>query len=398
MTGGAQHDMDTLERIARHARITWKNYEHLPSPPFLILFINSICNQKCEHCFYWKNLNRRDDLTKDELFALSRSLGRIENLNLSGGEPFLRPEFGEICRQFIKQNQVRQIYVPTNGYFTERTVKQVTETMKEKDLNLFVAEISLDGLGEFHNKFRGSPGAFDKAMETYEALAKLQESDPRIRIHSISTATAVNMDEIRRLTTYLFDRCPKMDHHNLAMIRGDRKNPSLQGPGLAQYQKLYEYVRRLWASREEGRYGSVVEPMLQWAKSRTAATQSQVVPCRAGILNAVVYSNGDVSVCENHAPLGNLRERTFPEIWNSAEAETLRKSIASKDCYCTNEVFLWPSITYQPQQLVRAIVGAKVWQGIEPLPAAEKVRATLEDGISSPDHERLVDITTAFRA
>jgi molybdenum cofactor biosynthesis enzyme MoaA len=140
-----------------------------------------------------------------DLRAFALSLGRIENLNLSGGEPFLRAEFGEICRQFIRQNQVRQIYVPTNDYFTDRTVKQITETLKEKDLDLFVAEISLDGLGEFHNKFRSSPSAFDKAMQTYEALAKLQESDPRLRIHSISTATDINMDEIRRLTSYLFD-------------------------------------------------------------------------------------------------------------------------------------------------------------------------------------------------
>ena len=248
--------MNANERLVRHARITYENYQDLPSPPFLILFINSICNQKCEHCFYWRNLNRRDDLTKEELFALSRSLGRIENLNLSGGEPFLRPEFGEICRQFIRQNKVRQIYVPTNGYFTDRTVKQITETLKEKDLDLFVAEISLDGLGEFHDKFRGSPGAFDKAMETYEALAKLQESDPRLRIHSISTATDVNMDEIRRLTTYLFDRCPKMDHHNLAMIRGDRKNPSLQGPSLDRIPAALRVRSPLVGAREEGRYGS----------------------------------------------------------------------------------------------------------------------------------------------
>src|ERR1035438_1281029 len=277
--------MNLIERVVRHARITWRNYQDLPSPPFLILFINSICNQKCEHCFYWRNLNRKDDLSKEEIFSLSPSLNRIENLNLSGGEPFLRPEFGEICRHFIRQNDVRQIYVPTNGYFTDKTVAQVSETLKEKDLSLFVAEISLDGLGEFHNKFRGSPGSFDKAMQTYDALAKLQERDPRLRIHSISTATDVNMDEIRRLTSYLFARCPKMDHHNLAMIRGDRKNPSLQGPNLEEYQRLYEYVRRMWTSREEGRYGSVVEPMLQWEKSRTAATQSQVVPCRAGQLD-----------------------------------------------------------------------------------------------------------------
>jgi MoaA/NifB/PqqE/SkfB family radical SAM enzyme len=387
--------MNIVRRAVRHARITLQNYRDLPTPPFLILFINSICNQKCEHCFYWKNLNRRDDLTKDELFALSRSLGRIENLNLSGGEPFLRPEFGEICRQFIRQNQVRQIYVPTNGYFTDKTVKQITETLKEKALELFVAEMSLDGLGEFHNKFRGSPGSFDKAMQTYEALAQLQERDPRLRIHAISTATEVNMDEIRRLTTYLFDRCPKMDHHNLALIRGDRKNPSLHGPNLAQYQLLYEYVRRLWASREEGRYGSIVEPMLQWAKSRTADRQEQVIPCRAGRLNAVIYSNGDVSVCENHPPLGNLREKGFWEIWKSAEAQALRKSIAAKDCYCTNEVFMWPSITYQPQHLVQVMAASKPWQSIRPLPAGEKAEYTLEAAGASTDTDRLVHIQSS---
>ncbi|MGD0629634.1 MAG: radical SAM protein [Terracidiphilus sp.] len=359
--------MNTIDRLRRHARVTWQNRQKLPSPPFLILFINSICNQKCEHCFYWRNLNRKDDLTKDELFALSRSLGRIENLNLSGGEPFLREEFAEICRQFIQHNKVRQIYVPTNGSFTERTIKQITGTLQEKDLDLFVAELSLDGVGEFHNKFRGSPGAFEKSMATYDALAELQKKDPRLRIHAISTATDVNMDEIKRLTVYLYERCPKMDHHNLAMIRGDRKNPSLQGPGLAQYQKLYEFVKQVWAPREEGRYGSVVEPMLQWAKLKTAAKMQQEVPCRAGILNAVVYANGDVSVCESHSPLGNLRERNFNEIWSSPEAEALRKSIANRECSCTNEVFLWPSIVYQPYQLMRGLIGGRVWRKTKPL-------------------------------
>ncbi len=362
--------MNTLGRAIRHARITIRNYQELPSPPFLILFINSICNQKCEHCFYWRNLNRKDDLTKEELFALSRSLGRVENLNLSGGEPFLRPEFGEICRQFIRHNRVRQIYVPTNGYFTDRTVAQIQETLREKSLDLFVAEISLDGMEEFHNRFRGSPGAFAKAMQTYDALARLQERDRRLRIHAISTATGVNIDEIRRLTTYLYERCPMMDHHNLALIRGDRKNPSLQGPQLAEYEDLYEYMRRLWAPREQGRYGAAVEPMLQWAKVLTTTARRQVVPCRAGVLTAIVYSNGDVGVCETHAPLGNLREKTFPEIWSSKAAVDLRASIARNECYCTNEVFLWPSIVYQPLQLIQALNGARIWHKTPPLGAS----------------------------
>ena len=239
--------MKTIDRIKRHLRVTGTNYSNLPTPPFLILFINSICNQKCEHCFYWRNLNRKDDLTREELFALSESLGRIENLNLSGGEPFLRPEFGEICRKFIRQNHVKQIYVPTNGSFADRTVKQIRETLKESSLEFFVVEFSLDGMPEFHDHFRGMKNAFARSMETYDALVDVQREDPRLRIHAISTATHTNMDEIRRLTTYLFERCPHMEHHNLALIRGDRKNPTLMGPQLREYHELYDYVRRLWA-------------------------------------------------------------------------------------------------------------------------------------------------------
>ena len=97
--------MNTIDRVRRHLRLTRRSFAPASdpgTPPFLILFINSICNQTCEHCFYWRSLNRPDDLTVEELGGLSASLGRIETLNLSGGEPFLRKEFGEICRMFIR--------------------------------------------------------------------------------------------------------------------------------------------------------------------------------------------------------------------------------------------------------------------------------------------------------
>jgi MoaA/NifB/PqqE/SkfB family radical SAM enzyme len=376
--------MKFLDRVVRHARITQQSYARLPSPPFLILFINSICNMKCEHCFYWTSLNQRDDLSKDELFALSRSLGRIENLNLSGGEPFLRREFSEICRQFIRHNKVRQIYVPTNGYYTDKTIRQITETLEEKELDLFVAELSLDGMAQFHDTFRVAPGSFERAMETYDALAALQARDPRVRIHSISTATDVNIGEIKKLTTYLFDRCPRMDHHNLAIIRGDRKNPSLLAPDLREYSALYDYVRRLWAPREESRYGAMVEPMLQWAKVATIEKKTQVIPCRAGRLSVVVHANGDVGVCELHKPLGNLRRNTFWEIWDSPEARALRESIANKDCHCTTEIFLWSSIVYQPGPLVRASLGAKVWEKPSPLRADERLHVPPAEAVSPP--------------
>jgi MoaA/NifB/PqqE/SkfB family radical SAM enzyme len=366
--------LNAAKRITRHVRLIGQSYRPPPSPPFLVLFINSICNMKCDHCFYWRSLNQRDDLTKEEVFALSRSLGPVENLNLSGGEPFLRKEFGDICRQFIAYNGVQQIYVPSNGWYTNKMVEQIGIVLEDARLQLFAVELSLDGMPEFHNRFRVAPGAFERAMQTYDALAELQRRDPRLRIHATSTATNVNVDEIRRLTTYLFDRCPQMDHHNLALIRGDRKNPSLLAPDPQAYRELYAYIRRLWQPREEGRFGGIVEPMLQWAKLETMARGTQVVPCSAGKVTGVVYANGDVSVCELHKPLGNLRDKSFPEIWWSEEARQLRASVAAKECHCTTEVFLWPSIVYQPIPLVEAMAGAQIWRAPQPLPAGERER------------------------
>jgi MoaA/NifB/PqqE/SkfB family radical SAM enzyme len=379
----------SFSRISRHARLNWKNLgvPSVSSPPFLILFINSICNMRCEHCFYWESLNQKTDLSFEEIVALSEDLGPIENLNLSGGEPFLRDEFSDVCRQFIRHNGVKEIYVPTNGYFTERTIKALRGVLQESSLRLFGVEISLDGMPEFHDTFRKSRNSFQKAMETYDALEQLQREDPRLQIHAISTATERNMGEIKQLTTFLFDRCPQMMHHNLAIIRGDRKDPTLEGPMLEEYRQLYDYIRRLWAEREEARYGSIVEPMLQWVKLEAAKREEQYVPCRAGVLSAVVYANGDVGVCEQRPPVGNLREKSFMEIWDSEMTRTIRKSIRAKECYCTNEIFMWPSIVYQPLHLARSMAGARVWEQIQPLSKDDRVDYSESLG-SLPDAAR----------
>src|SRR5689334_25178375 len=110
--------MSLISRVVRHSRLSREAMEHRArhTPPFMIVFINSICNLTCEHCFYWRNLNQRNDLTFEEFEKLSLELGRFEQLNLSGGEPFLRKEFAEICGLFLRNNGVKRIYVPTNGY------------------------------------------------------------------------------------------------------------------------------------------------------------------------------------------------------------------------------------------------------------------------------------------
>ncbi|MDA0206893.1 MAG: hypothetical protein O3A53_10220 [Acidobacteria bacterium] len=149
---------------------------------------------------------------------------------------------------------------------------------------LLAIELSLDGMAEYHDMFRVSRGSFGRAMETYDALAAIQERDPRLRIHATSTAHSGNIEELRQLTGYLLERCPKMDHHNLDTIRGDRKNPELAAPLMDAYDSLYRELQERWSSREQGRFGSSVEPLMQWTKRESAKLQQQVVPCLAGKL------------------------------------------------------------------------------------------------------------------
>ena len=247
------------------------------------------------------------------------------------------------------------------------------EVLKEESLEILGVEISLDGMPQFHDEFRKARFAFHKALETYDALVEIQKEDPRLQIYAISTATETNMEDLKKLTTFLYDRCPKMSHHHLAIIRGERKDPGLQGPKLQEYRELYQYFRRIWAPRNEARKGSVVEPMLQWVKTRSAEEERQVVPCRAGVLSAVIHANGDVAVCEQRPPIGNLRERSFTEIWQDRATYAIRKSIKNKECYCTNEIFMWPSIVFQPPHLAKSLVGAKAWTSVDALPDSERV-------------------------
>ena len=95
-------------------------------------------------------------------------------------------------------------------------------------------------------------------------------------------------------------------------------------------------------------------------------------------------------MCEQRPPIGNLRKNSFTEIWHSHHATEVRQSISRKECYCTNEIFMWPSIVFQPVELAKSLVGARVWERATPLSADERVAYAADDaslGRTPEDHE-----------
>src|SRR6266853_515055 len=108
---------------------------------------------------------------------------------------------------------------PSSSAILKTLISREATRLSERSSATFVCEISLDGMPDYHDKFRGNSRSFSKAMETYDMLAQMRKEEPRLQIHANTVAMSENMDEMWSLTEYLHDRCPSMEHHNLAIIR-----------------------------------------------------------------------------------------------------------------------------------------------------------------------------------
>ncbi len=94
-----------------------------PASPLIVVFhVTTRCNMRCRHCGDDVWGNPADDLPFAVIEQVSADLGPLDDLALGGGEPFLRSDFTEICALFVRNNRVRNLVVPTNGFATDRIV------------------------------------------------------------------------------------------------------------------------------------------------------------------------------------------------------------------------------------------------------------------------------------
>ena len=362
------------KKTIRHLRLAARAHGLSPieTPPYLTLFITSACELACEHCSEHAELNQPDDLRTSEIVKLSEELGRLESLHLTGGEPLLRDDLAAICTQFIRHNALRRLSIATSGHHVARTSRTLERILTQSELEQCVVELSIDGCADYHNRLRGDARAFDNAIQTYYGLAALARRDPRLRLRVVSTATRDNLDDLERLSHYLYERCPQLERHGVNLLQGERRRGNLRAPELGRFLALSERIQVLWSDRARAAHQRLSEPLLSWARTRGLSTRQQVVPCKAGVLSAVVHANGDVAVCDTdsaHPHLGNLREHSFRELWTSPQAQRARTMIRTRQCACVNERCLVPSLMYQPAEVARAMLKDSLRDQPRALPA-----------------------------
>jgi MoaA/NifB/PqqE/SkfB family radical SAM enzyme/cellulose synthase/poly-beta-1,6-N-acetylglucosamine synthase-like glycosyltransferase len=329
-------------------------------PVQLTFFVTSRCNAVCSHCFYGEQLNQpvERELTIDEIDRIARGLPRLLWVAFGGGEPFLRNDLADVADVFFRWNRPRVLTVVTNGINVERVVETTREILSKRRESFVNVAVSLDGLEETHDRERGVPGNFRRAVETLRKLRALREHSEGFGFSTLTTVHGRNAGELAELERFI-DEEIRPDNRGLNLVRGRPLDPSVLEVDLSAYSAAVERKRsdvvegklplqrlsltRLNAAKERVMYREV---------ERVTRTGAYRAPCQAGRIGAVLYENGDVAACEIlDRKVGNLRDfgLDFSSLWFSQPARELRRDILERRCRCTWECALGTNVIFGPR-------------------------------------------------
>ena len=130
------------------------------APPIVVWNCTRRCNLHCVHCYSSAgNQDSPEALNTEEAKSFIRDLADfgVPVVLFSGGEPLLREDIFELAG-FAREQGIRTV-LSTNGTLI---TKEVAERIR--DAGFAEVGISLDGVGEKNDRFRGKKGAYQAAL------------------------------------------------------------------------------------------------------------------------------------------------------------------------------------------------------------------------------------------
>ena len=297
-------------------------------PSDLAIAITSRCNARCSMCSVWQS-DQADSLSPAHIAKLPASLRTV---NLTGGEPFLHPQLPDFVSAVRDQLPRAVTTISTNGLLSDR-IAQMAPDLFQRDPRLRIA-VSIDGLSDVHDRIRGVPGAFDRAIKTVEYLKSVNFKGLRLAM----TLSEANSDQLLPVADlaqkYNLELSLVPAHASPVHFRTTEAAPADVDIVLPQ---LDVFVSRLLRSTSPR----------QWLRAHFADHVRKYLTgslpkfsCRAGHDFFFVQSDGRVYPCNVCSPsLGNITETDFHTIWSSPAADEARKTLAkcTRGCWmvCT---------------------------------------------------------------
>lgn len=288
-----------------------------------IIAVTYRCNARCTMCYTWRHpSDKKLEISAKDLVSLPQMI----RLNVTGGEPFLKDDLGEILE--VVKKKARRVVISTNGFLTKRTLEVMS---RHKDVGI---RISVDGMEEVHDAIRGFKGANRKSLETLRGLKDLGLKDLGIAV-TISDQNATDLVPLFRLAEREGVELATAVLHNAYYFH---KEDNV----IVNKEFVGEEIRKLMTA-----YLGSSHPK-DWF--RAYFTQGLVdhvngkprtLKCTMATDSFFVDPFGYVRPCNvMNLPFGNIKEKSFQEIWAGPEAEEARKKVAvcKENCWMIGSV------------------------------------------------------------
>ncbi len=303
----------------------------LAVPAKIYLDITARCNLSCRYCYHFDSAAAvPEDLPTAEWLKFFAELNRIGvmNVNISGGEPLMRPDIMELLGAF-SQTRLRFDLV-TNGSLLKADMAEKIAALRRCN----VVQISLDGPEEMHDAARGK-GAWQAAIEAINILKYY-----RIPIAVRTTIGHHNSGGLMATAELIFDRLqlPNFTTNCVAIQGLCHKNAAgleLTVPEL--FSSIEEHKAVL--ARYPGRLLSSTGPWglyLKWQKlyeawqhkTRRGSYSGCLGGCAAVYKQMGVRADGAMIPCVQMPdfPMGRINQDELLTIWRQSQIlERLRR-------------------------------------------------------------------------
>jgi MoaA/NifB/PqqE/SkfB family radical SAM enzyme len=363
---------DYLTRVAPKAlyyAATRRGWVRPVNPLTLTFSVTAACQSRCKTCnignVYLANpALAKLNLTLDEIEKVFRSLGPIYFFNVSGGEPFMRPELAEIIRLACMHLKPRLIHIPTNAIsprFIDKTTRKILAYMDELLPPAVPISIkpSIDGVGAMHDYVRGYEGNFALLEKTIDVLLAIRRENPRLHVDLGTVISNLNLHHLDEIEDWVHARGIESYRHEIAEQRAEFHN---LGDPITPPAEVYEELTERFKDKIRRnikkkafltRTTEAVRVVYYDVAVQILKQRRQVTPCYGGISNIHMNYNGDIWPCcvlGGDQPMGSVRDHGYDvqALLRSEQAGKARRYIADGNCACPlanqwlNNVLLTP--------------------------------------------------------
>ncbi len=300
---------------------------HVKSGMVVIWNLTNRCNLACPHCYANANskgtvneLSTRD--AKEVIDDLARQ--KILVLILSGGEPILRQDLYELAA-YAREKGI-SCALSTNGTLINRL--HVRKILKS---GIDYVGISIDGIGEAHDQFRGKKGAYSASLK---AIRLCRDAGIRVGLRlSLTGHTAralpgiFDLFEEENLVKFYISH---MNYSDKAVkhiaLNPDRTRESMSFviQKAIEYQNDESFMREIVTGNNDADGPFAFLSMQQIDKDHAESLYQLLAKTggnSSGVRLANIDSSGEVHpdpFCRN-ITLGNVNQKPFSQIWSTPE-------------------------------------------------------------------------------